>query len=291
MAVQGTGLGWLAEMVLENKRLDGQSRGTLVLAVAYHRLAVCATTFRERKGTKCEVGQRDVHHQDDVQEDELGANDACGVVKSELVTHTMSWRDKDKWSPMQFPAVDSCLKECCTRSLSTLVGSPASPPFPIPCCQDSIKLTAPSMCSQPASTQAVPQTHGPTHCGTARFLILKDCSLPHALRTHPAKRTHYMQKQCSSASRIVLGAVRKAACFLSSLPLSPVTIPTWNTQQLGSLCLYQTKAGCSKPNQNCSRNRSASKAGKRRSAPVNDGKECPKGMCLSDLLCVHASSS
>lgn len=52
MAVQGTGLGWLVEMVLENKGLDGQSRGTLVLAVAYHRLAVCATTFGKRKGDK-----------------------------------------------------------------------------------------------------------------------------------------------------------------------------------------------------------------------------------------------
>lgn len=52
MAVQGTGLGWLAEMVLENKGLDGQSRRTLVLAVAYHRLAVCATTFGERKVDK-----------------------------------------------------------------------------------------------------------------------------------------------------------------------------------------------------------------------------------------------
>lgn len=52
MAVQGTCLGWLAEMVLKNKGLDGQSCGTLVLAVAYHRLAVCATTFRERKGKK-----------------------------------------------------------------------------------------------------------------------------------------------------------------------------------------------------------------------------------------------
>jgi len=50
MAVQSTGLGWLAEMVLENERLDGQCCGTLVLAVAYHRLAVCASTFRERKG-------------------------------------------------------------------------------------------------------------------------------------------------------------------------------------------------------------------------------------------------
>lgn len=52
MAVQGTGLGWLAEMVLENKRLDGQSCGTLVLAVAYHRLAVSATTFEKRKGDR-----------------------------------------------------------------------------------------------------------------------------------------------------------------------------------------------------------------------------------------------
>lgn len=52
MAVQGTCLGWLAEMVLENKGLDGQSCGTLVLAVAYHRLAVCATTFRRKKGKK-----------------------------------------------------------------------------------------------------------------------------------------------------------------------------------------------------------------------------------------------
>ena len=52
MAAQSTGLGWLAEMVLENKGLDRQSRGTLVLAVAYHRFAVCATTFRERKGDR-----------------------------------------------------------------------------------------------------------------------------------------------------------------------------------------------------------------------------------------------
>lgn len=44
MAVQGTCLGWLAEMVLKNKGLDGQRCGTLVLAVAYYRLAVCATT-------------------------------------------------------------------------------------------------------------------------------------------------------------------------------------------------------------------------------------------------------
>lgn len=52
MAVQGTCLGWLAEMVLKNKGLDGQRRRTLVLAVAYYRLAICATTFRERKGKK-----------------------------------------------------------------------------------------------------------------------------------------------------------------------------------------------------------------------------------------------
>ena len=52
MAVQSKGLGWFAEMVLENKGLDGQSRRTLVLAVAYHRFAVCAATFGERKGDR-----------------------------------------------------------------------------------------------------------------------------------------------------------------------------------------------------------------------------------------------
>lgn len=50
VAVQSTGLGRLAEVVLENKGLDGQSRGALVLAVAHHGLAVCAATFGERNG-------------------------------------------------------------------------------------------------------------------------------------------------------------------------------------------------------------------------------------------------
>lgn len=57
MAVQGTCLGWLAEMVLKNKGLDRQSCGTLVLAVAYHRLAVCATTFKKRKRKKVRMGR------------------------------------------------------------------------------------------------------------------------------------------------------------------------------------------------------------------------------------------
>lgn len=158
------------------------------------------------------------------------------------------------WPQMQHFQLLTAVWKC--RALSwgfpLLVGSPASHLFPIPCSQDS----TPSACPQPVSIQAVPQRHGPMHCGTARLLIPKDHAPLHVLRTHPAKHKCYEQYHCSSASHSVSRAVRKGACFPFSLPaLSPVTVPPLSKQLPSSPCLYQIQAGLfptnSGPQQNC----------------------------------------
>lgn len=153
--------------------------------------------------------------------------------KSELTTHIMSWWGKDTWPQMQSLQLLTGVWE--SKPLSQELVSPSRVTsfisLPYSLFPGQHKVMAPCAC---------PQRRGPTHCGTARFLVPKDCPLPRALRTHPAKHTHYMQEHCSSASHITPSAVGKAACFPFSLPLlSPVTVPPLNTQLPSSPCLYQ----------------------------------------------------
>lgn len=192
--------------------------------------------------------------------------------------HTKSWQDKHMWPQMQSFQL-SGRAEHCTRSLSVLVGSPASHPFPMPCPLDStnhgVRCLPLSCLCLSSTTKSRPNT---LWYSQISYLKGSDCPLPHALQTctaqHKALHAIALQLCIPNCNILVL---------LQRLPTSPSPSSfSCNCLPFGTQSFLHPPASTRGQGAGHAQHH-ASNPGKCQSIPANDVLGCPEGVWWADL--------